>query len=73
MRLDSTVGVPGCGYRHVEIEAEDCNCRVVQAVTYMAQGKEVDGKPSLRGTSLYCGMAREPMDCLRPSKVTIFC
>ena len=28
MRLDSTEGVPGRGYRHVEIEAEDCNGRM---------------------------------------------
>jgi gamma-glutamylcyclotransferase len=33
LRLDSTEGVPGRGYRHVEIEAEDGNGRVVQAVT----------------------------------------
>ena len=52
LRLDSTEGVPGSGYRHVEIEAEDCNRRVVQAVTYMAEGKEVDGKPSLRYITL---------------------
>ena len=48
LRLDSTEGVPGRGYRHIEIAAEDRNGRVVQAVTYMAQGNEVDGKPSLR-------------------------
>ena len=48
IRLDSTEGVPGRGYRHVAIEAEDRNGRVIPAVTYMAPGKEVDGKPSLR-------------------------
>ena len=52
LRLDSTEGVPGRGYRHVEIEAEDRNGRVIQAVTYMARGKEVDGKPSLRYITL---------------------
>jgi gamma-glutamylcyclotransferase len=52
MRLDMTEGVPGRGYRHVEIEAEDRNGRVIQAVTYLAQGKEVDGKPSLRYITL---------------------
>ena len=35
-----------------EIEAEDRNGRVIQAVTYMARGKEVDGKPSLRYITL---------------------
>ena len=48
LRLDSTEGVPGRGYCHVEIEAEDRDGRVIQAVTYMAKGKDVDGSPSLR-------------------------
>jgi len=48
IRLDSTEGVPGRGYRHVVVEAEDRNGRVIAAVTYLAPGKEVDGKPSLR-------------------------
>ena len=52
IRLDSTEGVPGRGYRHVEIEAEDRNGRVIPAVTYIAQGKEFDGKPSLRYITL---------------------
>jgi gamma-glutamylcyclotransferase len=52
IRLDSTEGVPGRGYRHVAIEAEDRNGRVIRAVTYMAPGKEVDGKPSLRYITL---------------------
>jgi len=52
IRLDSTEGVPGRGYRHALIEAEDGGGRVIPAVTYMAQGKEVDGKPSLRYITL---------------------
>ena len=52
IRLDSTEGVPGRAYRHVVIEAEDHNGRVIPAVTYIAQGKEVDGKPSLRYITL---------------------
>ena len=52
IHLDSTEGVPGRGYRHVAIEAEDRNGRVIPAVTYMAPGKEVDGKPSLRYITL---------------------
>ena len=35
-----------------EIEAQDQNGRVIPAVTYMAQGKEIDGKPSLRYITL---------------------
>jgi gamma-glutamylcyclotransferase len=58
LRLDSTEGVPGRGYRHVEIEAEDRKGRAVQAVTYMAQGKEVDGKPSFRYITLLRDGAR---------------
>jgi hypothetical protein len=30
------------------IDAEDRSGRVIPAITYTAQGKEVDGKPSLR-------------------------
>jgi gamma-glutamylcyclotransferase len=52
IRLDSTEGVPGRGYRHVEVEAEDRNGRVIPAVTYIAQGNEVDGMPSLRYITL---------------------
>ena len=52
IRLDSTEGVPGRGYRHLQIEAGDCNGRVIPAVTYMAPGKEADGKPSLRYITL---------------------
>ena len=52
LRVDSTEGVPGRGYRHFDIEAEDRNGQVIRAVTYMAQGKEVDGRPSLRYITL---------------------
>ena len=52
IRLDSTEGVPGRGYRHVVVEAEDRNGRVIPAVTYIAPGKEMDGKPSLRYITL---------------------
>lgn len=52
IRLDSTEGVPGRGYRHIVIQAEDRNGRLIPAVTYIAQGKEVDGKPSLRYITL---------------------
>jgi gamma-glutamylcyclotransferase len=68
MRLDSTEGVPGRGYRHVEIDAEDGNGRMIQAVTYLAQGTKVDGKPSLRYITLLRDGARAhglPEDYLR--------
>src|SRR5271163_4749584 len=52
IRLDSTEGVPGRGYRHVVIEAEDRDGRVIPVFTYKAPGKEVDGKPSLRYITL---------------------
>ena len=58
IRLDSTEGVPGRGYRHVVVNAEDRYGRVISVVTYMAQGKEVDGKPSLRYITLLREAAR---------------
>lgn len=58
MHLDFTEGVPGRRYRHVEIEAEDVDGRVVPVITYMGRGKEVDGKPSLRYITLIRDGAR---------------
>jgi gamma-glutamylcyclotransferase len=58
MCLDATEGVPGRGYRHVEIAAEDRSGRAVRAVTYMAQGKKADGQPSLRYITLLRDGAR---------------
>jgi gamma-glutamylcyclotransferase (GGCT)/AIG2-like uncharacterized protein YtfP len=58
MRLDATEGVPGRGYRHVVVAAEDNDGRQLHAVTYMAHGKEVDGKPSLRYITLLRDGAR---------------
>jgi cation transport regulator ChaC len=52
MRLDSTEEVPGRGYRHIVVEVEDGGSQLLPAVTYMARGKEVDGKPSLRYITL---------------------
>jgi len=51
VRLDLTESVPGRGYRHVIVDVEHADGRV-QALTYMAQGKESDGKPSLRYITL---------------------
>jgi cation transport regulator ChaC len=58
LRLDSTEGVPGQGYRHIEIEAHDADGRLLRAVAYMAPGNETDGKPSLRYITLLRDGAR---------------
>jgi cation transport regulator ChaC len=58
MLLDATEGVPGGGYRHIEIKVEDRDGRAVHAITYMARGNEMDGKPSLRYITLIRGGAR---------------
>lgn len=48
LHLDSTEGVPGRRYRPIWLQAEDINGDPLTAVTYIAQGKETDGNPSLR-------------------------
>lgn len=58
MRLDATEGVPGRGYRHVVVAAADAAGRRVEVVTYIAEGKEVDGRPSLRYITLLRDGAR---------------
>ena len=52
LRLDSTEGVPGRRYRHLWVEAEDVEGNALRAVTYIAEGKETDGNPSLRYITL---------------------
>ncbi len=52
LRLDSTEGVPGRRYRHLWVDAEDSSGNTVEAVTYIADGKETDGNPSLRYITL---------------------
>jgi len=52
LRLDSTEGVPGRGYRRTLLEAEDTDGHPVTAIAYVAVGKETDGKPSHRYISL---------------------
>ncbi len=58
LRLDSTEGVPGRGYRHVLVAAEDLDGNVVTAVTYMARGLDADRAPSFRYISLLRDGAR---------------
>lgn len=52
IRLDASEGVPGRRYRHLWLDAEDIEGRAVQAVTYIADGLEADGNPSLRYLTL---------------------
>ncbi len=58
LHLDSTEGVPGRRYRHLWVEAEDKDGNSLRAVTYIAEGKEVDGNPSLRYITLLRAGAR---------------
>lgn len=50
--LDSTEGVPGRRYRHLWANAEDWEENHMSCVTYIAKGKETDGRPSLRYITL---------------------
>lgn len=52
LHLDATEGVPGRRYRHLWLSARDIDERPVPAVTYVADGTETDGKPSLRYITL---------------------
>ena len=52
MRLDLTEGVPGRGYRHTTVTVEADDGRMLDAVAYIAEGKDADGKPSLRYVTL---------------------
>ncbi len=58
VHLDSTEGVPGRRYRHLWMEVEDANANRLNAVTYIADGKETDGRPSLRYITLLRDGAR---------------
>jgi len=52
VHLDSTEGVPGRRYRHIGLDAEDIDGLALRTVTYIANGKETDGNPSLRYITL---------------------
>jgi cation transport regulator ChaC len=58
MRLDSTEGVPGRGYRHITVAVKTDDGRLLDAVAYIAPGKGDDGKPSLRYITLLRDGAR---------------
>ncbi len=52
LRLDSTEGVPGRGYRPQWFAAEDGDGSPLSVVAYIAKGKDIDGNPSLRYLTL---------------------
>ena len=58
LRLNSTEGVPGRGYQPVVLDACDIDGNRLMAVAYVATGKEIDGKPSLRYITLLRDGAR---------------
>lgn len=58
MRLDATEGVPGRGYRHLVVEVEDTDGRPHEAITYIAEGEKIDGRPSRRYITLLRDSAR---------------
>jgi cation transport regulator ChaC len=52
LHLDATEGVPGRRYWPIWLDAQDIEGNPIKAVTYIAEGKEVDGNPSLRYLTL---------------------
>lgn len=52
LHLDATEGVPGRRYRPLWVEAEAIDGQSLRVVTYIARGKETDGRPSLRYLTL---------------------
>ncbi len=52
VRLDGTEGVPGRRYRHLWVAAKDIDGHELAAVTYIADGHQTDGRPSLRYITL---------------------
>jgi hypothetical protein len=58
VHLDATEGIPWSGYRPLWLDAEDINGHPFRAMTYIAHGKEVDGRPSLRYITLLRDGAR---------------
>ena len=52
VHLNATEGVPGCNYRPHWVDALDASDNRLRVVTYMAEGNERDGSPSLRYITL---------------------
>lgn len=59
VRLNASEGVPGRRYRPVELVAEDIDGAPLRIVTYIADGHEEDGNPSLRYLTLLREGARK--------------
>ena len=55
---DATEGIPWSRYRPLWLDAEDIDGSPLRAVAYIAQGKEIDGRPSLRYITLLRDGAR---------------
>jgi gamma-glutamylcyclotransferase len=58
VRLDATEGIPWSRYRPLWLDVEDINGNPFRAMTYIASGKEADGRPSLRYLTLLRDGAR---------------
>lgn len=58
VHLNSTEGVPGRRYWQLWVDAEDVGGNRLSAVTYIADGNETDGNPSLRYITLLRDGAR---------------
>lgn len=58
LRLNLSEGIPGKRYKPIWLDAEDADGRPLKAVTYIAQGNETDGRPSLRYITLLRDGAR---------------
>jgi cation transport regulator ChaC len=56
--LNASEGIPGWRYRPIWLTAEDYRGNAVEAVTYIADGKDEDGNPSLRYITLLRDGAR---------------
>ena len=75
--LNSTEGIPGWRYRSIWLEAEDHDANRISVFTYIADGLEKDGNPSLRYISLLREGARahglpgpwiDHLDSIRPAE-----
>jgi gamma-glutamylcyclotransferase len=59
VRLNATEGVPGPRYQPAELTVEDHQGNPLNATSYVANGNEKDGKPSLRYINLLRNGARD--------------
>lgn len=77
VRLNATEGVPGRNYQPVNLPVEDKDGNALTAITYVADGNEQDGNPSLRYITLLREGARrhglpdhwiDHLDAVRPAE-----